>query len=228
VAIYFITLSTPVPIPTWPMDGQWFFNPLAWQLVFVLGFVLARQDGVGGFVRQHIGVIRWLSLPIVLISAVIVWFGWWTDLATMPQPRLLFISDKTYATPIRLMQFLALVAVATAVYPAVKRAAPAVVEFLSRLGRHSLPVFCVGSILSLLGYITRFTYGPDLGVDTLVVVAGVAVMALTAQLAEWHQQMKIPSARPIRPVPAAIPQIERPIAVERPAALQQLDASQPS
>jgi hypothetical protein len=211
---------TPVPIPTWPVDGQWFFNPLAWQLVFVLGFVLAREDGAGGFVRKHIGVIRWLSLPIVLVSALIVWFGWWADPATMPQPRLLFISDKTYATPIRLVQFLALVAIATAVYPAIKRTAPSVVEFLSLLGRHSLSVFCVGSILSLAGYITRFVYGPDLVVDTLVVVSGIAAMALTAQLAEWHLQMRIPSLRLVRPVPQAIAQPERPIA------LQQLDASQ--
>jgi hypothetical protein len=46
-------------------------------------------------------------------------------------------------------------------------------------------------------------------------------MALAAQLAEWHQQMKVPSLRPIRPIPQAMPQPERPIA------LQQLDASQP-
>jgi hypothetical protein len=221
VAIYCITLLTPVPIPTWPADGQWFFNPLAWQLVFVLGFVLAREDGVGGFLRRHIDVIRWLALPIVLVSALIVWFGWWADPATVPQPRLLFISDKTYATPIRLVQFLALVAIATAVYPAIKRAVPSVVEFLSLLGRHSLPVFCVGSMLSLIGHITRFVYGPALVVDTLVVVSGIAVMALTAQLKEWHQQMRIPSSRPIRAIPQTIPQPERPIA------LQHLDASQP-
>jgi len=219
MAIYVITLSTPVPIPTWPVDGQWFFNPLAWQLVFVLGFVLAREDGVGGFVRRHIGVIRWFSLPIVLVSALIVWFGWWADPATMPQPRLLFISDKTYATPIRLVQFLALVAIATTIYPAIKRAAPSVVEFLSLLGRHSLPVFCVGSILSLVGYIARFAE-PDLIVDTVVVVSGMAVMALTAQLAEWQQQT-MPSLRPVRSIPPAIPQSERPIG------LQHLDASQP-
>src|SRR5262249_23223415 len=36
MVIYFVTLSTPIRIPTWPVDGQWFFNPLAWQLVFVL------------------------------------------------------------------------------------------------------------------------------------------------------------------------------------------------
>ena len=218
--IYLVTLSTPVPIPTWPMDGQWFFNPLAWQLVFVLGFVLAREDSAGGFVRRHIVIIRWLSLPIVLISALIVWFGWWPGPTAMPQPRLFFISDKTYVTPVRLVQFLALIAVATAAYPAIKRAVPSVVEFLSMLGRHSLLVFCVGSILSLAGYIARTVYEPDLIVDTVVVVSGIAIMALAAQLAEWHQQMRVPSLRPIRSIPPAIPQPERPIA------LQQLDASQ--
>src|SRR5882762_4925573 len=218
--IYLVTLSTPVPIPTWPMDGQWFFNPLAWQLVFVLGFVLAREDGAGSFVRRHIVIIRWLSLPIVLISALIVWFGWWPGPTAMPQPRLFFISDKTYVTPVRLVQFLALIAVATAAYPAIKRAVPSVVEFLSMLGRHSLLVFCVGSILSLAGYIARSVYEPDLIVDTVVVISGIAIMALAAQLAEWHQQMRVPSLRPIRSIPPAIPQPERPIA------LQQLDASQ--
>jgi hypothetical protein len=221
VLIYLVTLSTPVRIPTWPVDGQWFFNPLGWQLVFVLGFVLAREDGVGSFVRRHIVIIRWLSLPIVLASALIVWNGWWADPTATPQPRLFFISDKTYVTPLRLVQFLALIAIATAVYPAVKRAVPSVVEFLSILGRHSLPVFCVGSILSLAGHITRFVYEPDLVLDSVVVISGIAVMALTAQLAEWHQQMRVPSLRPTRPIPDSIP------APERPIALQQLDASQP-
>jgi len=138
----------------------------------------------------------------------------------MPQPRLFFISDKTYVTPVRLVQFLALIAVTTAAYPAIKRAVPSVVEFLSMLGRHSLLVFCVGSILSLAGYIARTVYEPDLIVDTVVVVSGIAIMALAAQLAEWHQQMRVPSLRPIRSIPPAIPQPERPIA------LQQLDASQ--
>jgi hypothetical protein len=139
----------------------------------------------------------------------------------VPEPRLFFVCNKTYATPIRLVQFLALIAIATAAYPAIKRAVPSVVEFLSMLGRHSLLVFCVGSILSLAGYIARFVYEPDLVVDTVVVISGIAIMALAAQLAEWHKQIKVPSLRPIRSIPPAIPQPEHPIA------LQQLDASQP-
>jgi hypothetical protein len=221
VVVYLVTLATPIRIPTWPLDGQWFFNPLAWQLVFVVGFLLAREDGPGGYVRCHIVIIRWLSLPVVLISALIVWNGWAPDRTTAPEPQLLFVSDKTYATPMRLVQFFALVAVVTAIYPFIKRAVPAVVEFLSLLGRHSLPVFCVGSLLSLVGFITKSVHEPDLVLDTVIVVSGIAIMALAAQLGEWHQQMKIASLRLLRQIPQAIPQPEPPLA------LQHLDAPQP-
>jgi hypothetical protein len=115
-----------------------------------------------------------------------------------------------------------LVAVATACYPAIKRAVPAVVDFLSVLGRHSLRVFCVGSILSLIGLIVRSLYEPDLVLDTVVVISGIAVMALTAQVTEWRQQMRVPSPRPTRSIPQAIPHQPEP-----PIALQQLDATQP-
>src|SRR5262249_48164237 len=104
VLVYLVTLWAPVPTPTWPLQGQWFFNPLAWQLVFGLGFGLAREDGAGGFVRRHIVTIRWLSLPVLVAGALMVWNGWWADPETIPQPRLFFVSDKTYATPPRLVQ----------------------------------------------------------------------------------------------------------------------------
>jgi hypothetical protein len=217
VLVYLVTLWAPLPIPTWPLSGQWFFNPLAWQLVFVLGFVLAREDGAGGFVRRHIVIIRWLSLPVVVAGAFIVWNGWLADPAMMPQPRLFFVSNKTYATPPRLLQFLALIAVVTATYPLIRRAVPSVVEFLSLLGRHSLVVFCVGSILSLAGYIARFVCGADLVVDTIVVVSGIAIMALTARLAEWQRRSRMRSLRRLRS--SAVPKVDRTVAVP------QLDAS---
>ena len=121
LALYLAALIVPLPVPTWPVEGQWFFNPLAWQLVFVLGFVMAREDGVGGFVRRHIVPIRWLAVPIVAVSAYIVWNRMWPDPTLMPQPRLLFIADKTYVTPMRLIQFLALMALFSATYPYIKR-----------------------------------------------------------------------------------------------------------
>jgi hypothetical protein len=188
--LYCVTLTFQISIPTWPVEGQWFFNPLAWQLIFVLGFVLARQDGLGGFVRHHIVAIRWISIPIILAALVPVLTGWWWDPTKVPQPRLFFLLDKTYATPLRVIQFLALVAVMSCTYPYIARASMALVNFLSMLGRNSLYVFCVGSILSLAGQIIRYIYQGTFFIDTAVVVGGIAIMALAAWLPEWRDQVR--------------------------------------
>jgi hypothetical protein len=190
LALYLTTLAVPIPLPTWPEEGQWFFNPLAWQLVFVLGFVMAKDTGLGGLVRRRIGLIRILGAPVVTAGLLLVWFGWWPDPTRVPQPTLWFIADKTYVTPIRLVQFLALVAVCSAAYPYIRRAASPLVDVLSLLGRNSLNVFCVGSILSLAGQIARYLSRGDLLVDTLVVVTGIAIMIFVAWLPEWREHIK--------------------------------------
>jgi hypothetical protein len=201
LTLYFATLIVPIPVPSWPVDGQWFFNPLAWQLVFVLGFVMAREDGVGGFVRRHIVPIRWISLPIVAVSAYGVWNQLWPDPTRMPRPVLLFIADKSYVTPMRLIQFLALVALFSVTFPYIRRWASGLVEFCSMLGRNSLIVFCVGSLMSLAGQITRFVYRGDIVVDTIVVILGIAIMAFTAWLPEWREQVRSKSSA--QPLPAS-------------------------
>ncbi len=188
--VYCITLAFQISVPSWPVEGQWFFNPLAWQLVFVLGFVLAREDGVGGFVRRHITPIRWIALPIVIVALICVLTGWWWDPTKVPQPRLFFLIDKAFETPPRLIQFLALVAVMSATYPYILRASRMLVDFLSMLGRNSLYVFCVGSILSLAGQIIRYVYQGNLLIDTAVVICGIAIMALAAWLPEWRENVR--------------------------------------
>ena len=190
VLVYGVTLAFQISIPTWPVEGQWFFNPLAWQLVFVLGFVIAREDGIGGLVRRHIVPIRWVALPVVVIALICVLTGWWWDPTKVPQPRLFFLIDKAFETPPRLIQFLALVAVMSATYPYILRMSRGLVNFLSMLGRNSLYVFCVASILSLAGQIVRYIYQGNFVIDTAVVVFGVAIMALAAWLPEWREDVR--------------------------------------
>ena len=57
----------------------------------------------------------------------------------------------------RLIQFLALAAVFSAAYPYFAPWVPWLTEF-SQLGRNSLNVFCVASLLSLIGQIVRYLY----------------------------------------------------------------------
>ena len=62
------------------------------------------------------------------------------------------------------------------------------------LGRNSLYVFCVGSILSLAGQIIRFLYQGNIYIDTAVVICGITIMAFTAWLPEWRESIKASSA----------------------------------
>jgi hypothetical protein len=190
LAIYVTALVVPLTVPTWPTEGQWFFNPLCWQAVFVLGFAMSRERGPGGWVKANIALVRWVAVPIVIAGALMVWFRWMPDPTRMPDPRLLFINGKTFVTPIRLIQFLALVAVFSAFYPYIAKVVPRLVDLLSMLGRNSLPVFCTGSVLSLAGQILRFYFRGGFVVDTILVVTGIVLMGLVAWLAEWRDRVQ--------------------------------------
>lgn len=186
LGVYLASLVFGLTVPTWPVDGQWFFNPLCWQLIYVLGFSMSRERGPGGWVKRNIGWLRLVAAPVVVGLAIVSYFNLWWDPTRVPEPKLLFIVGKTFVTPVRLIQFLALMAVLSAAYPYIVRLLPSVVHFLSRLGRNSLPVFCVGSLLSLGGQIVRFAYSGGFWVDTVLVASGIAMLGLVAWLAEWR------------------------------------------
>lgn len=188
LAIYFAALVLQITVPTWPTEGQWFFNPLCWQAVFVLGFVLSRARGPGGWVAANISWLRLIAWPIVVAAALVSWNEAWPDPTKVPDPKLLFIPGKTFATPVRLVQFLALVAAFSVVYPYIARALPLLVNFFSMLGRNSLEVFCVGSLLSLAGQIVRFLLKGSLMVDTGLVVIGIIILGAVAWMAEWRRR----------------------------------------
>jgi hypothetical protein len=85
------------------------------------------------------------------------------------------------------VQFLALAALFSATFVYIARL-PWLPEFLSSLGRNSLNVFCVGSLLSLSGQIIRFLYPRSLAIDTIVVVVGIGLLWLTAWMSEWRER----------------------------------------
>lgn len=190
VSIYLATLVFKLSIPTWPTQGQWFFNPLAWQLVFVLGFTMSRERGIGGWVKANLPRIQLYAIPVVAAAGVIVWMRWWPDPTRVPEPKLLFIAGKTFVTPPRLIQFLALVAAFSAAFPILQRYLPTIVDFLAVLGRNSLHVFCAGSLLSLAGQIVRFYFEGNFFIDTVIVLVGIALLGAVGWLAEWRTRLQ--------------------------------------
>jgi hypothetical protein len=201
ILVYVAALGFEVNLPTWPVEGSWYFNPFAWQLVFVLGFALAGLSPNWAVGRRRT-VLRICGAVILVAGFVVVKSGWAPDPTRVPWPPLFFIFDKTFVTPARLVHFLALVAAFAGTFYLVARHVPPVARFLSMLGRNSLNVFCVGSVLSIAAQILRFAAGGAIVVDVAILLIGIAVLGFTAWVSELRARLQERGSPSPPPLPA--------------------------
>ena len=198
--IYAFALIFGVNLPTWPVEGTWFLNPLTWQFIYVLGFLLAGADGIGGFARRHRSVLRRLAIPVVLLGAIIAFSDFSPDPVDVPEPKLLFTFDKTFLSPARLIHSLALTAIFAGTYKIIAAWIPRPSEFMCLLGRNSLIVFCALSLLSLMGQILRFIFGGHVALDALIVILGILLLGFIAWTAEGRDRLRAKLAsKPLSP-----------------------------
>jgi hypothetical protein len=182
--LYIFALATGLNLPSWPEPGTWFLNPLAWQFIYVLGFLLGGKDGIGGLARRYRKACFVAGVPIVVLGMVVGLTHFSPRPDEVPDPKLFFMFDKTFLSPARLMHMLGLTAIFAGCFSLFMRWFSAGVRLFSLLGRHSLYVFCVASLLSLAGQIIRFAYGGAILIDAMMVGAGLAVMGIVAWLSE--------------------------------------------
>ncbi|HEU0069918.1 MAG TPA: OpgC domain-containing protein [Alphaproteobacteria bacterium] len=184
-------------LPSYPNEGVWFFNPFAWQLLFVTAFCIGcivRSGLAIPYSRIAYGVaLAYLAASL----AIAVWYkpAWphWNGL-----PAFLWSLDKSDLPLPRLLHILAL-AYAAAYMPGAARFARALKPdnpFVV-MGRNALPVFCAGSLLSMVGLILRDQYGSHALLDLLIVCAGFLSLVALAHALDW-------SKRHIRPRHAAL------------------------
>ena len=189
VTVWALTLFSELNLPTWPVEGVWFFNPFAWQLQFVLGYVLARpKPQASDFIESKRTEFRVLGLVITGIGLWLALIQWAPNPFELPEPRLFFMNDKTSLSPLRIIHMIGLVMLFGGLFDFAARWSG--FRFISTplclLGRNSLQVFCAGSLLSLAGQIVRFATPAGLVTDTLVLLIGVAAMLAIAWGNEWR------------------------------------------
>ncbi|MBV1702422.1 MAG: OpgC domain-containing protein [Hyphomicrobiales bacterium] len=188
LALYVVVLTFSLNLPTWPEEGRWFFDPFSWQFIFVLGFLLGGNTGLGGWARRHIKPLFWLSLPLLAIGLYVNVYNIRINPINVPSPKLFFIFDKTFLSPARIISMLALAAAVARVFPFIYRMLKWPVEIMSKLGRNSLNVFCVGSLVSLIGQFYRYGVGGGWINDTFIVGITLLILWITAWFTEWHSQ----------------------------------------
>jgi hypothetical protein len=200
---YLLVRFTGINMTAWTGEG-WFFNPFAWQFLFIIGAILSYAPPKMPRTRWPIDVA---SVLILLSGIVVIWV---IDthpriLATMPAPVIRFVitEDKTGLHPFRLLSILSL-AWLTA------RSVPADAEWLrSRLagvlvlwGQNSLPVFCSGiffGFLARLGLEAQDSVSMQIAVNLL----GALAMALVAGTAAWYRgKGRVPAQRQPVTLPA--------------------------
>jgi hypothetical protein len=174
-------------------DGAWFFNPLAWQFLFVLGAWCAA----GGTKRLG-AILRFrptlAAAAVYLMLAFLLAMTWHSGLCRQLEPDWLtqFVIqhpiDKTNLHPLRLIHFVAL---ATIVLWWVPNRLP--VRYLRLLrpvlicGRHSLQVFCLGVLLAFAAHVVILEISSTMAMQVLVSAIGIVTMVAFAELITWNR-----------------------------------------
>lgn len=149
-ALWFaVNLDPSINLTNW-MDGRgWFFDPFAWQLLFVIGAVgavLLRNSGGDLPVPVWLRVVAWGYLGFALVVAA-PWASWgWLGF----HPIVIGQPDKTILAPLRLANVLAFAALIFSSAKLRTMCATPALQFLVVCGRHSLEVFSLGTLLAML------------------------------------------------------------------------------
>jgi len=199
--VYAVVHLFDISVPAYPSGHVWFFNPLAWQFLFVSGAVLA-------YIRdQGYDFARWLRVlypiaAVLFVGSVIVRVTWTLHMFWESVPPLLlkelWPADKTDLSPVRLIPFLALVVlVAVRVPPTARFLSSRAMRPLVLCGQQSLEIFCVGILLSALGHFVVGEYSARIPIQLAVNGVGIAIMVLTARIIDWYKRMdRLPMLQP--------------------------------
>lgn len=202
-AIYMVVRVTKLNLAAWTGDN-WFFDPFAWQFLFVIGVLLACSP------MRMPSRPRWVDT----VACVVLSAGAAVSFVIDPRPRLLdwfsssmfrylVIEDKTGLHPFRLASILALTWLCVRLvrfdepWLRARWAAPIVL-----VGQNSLPVFCSGIVS---GFAARLglEYDDSWLMQAAVNLSGALGMVAVAALAAWYRTKGKPAAPRATPVAAA-------------------------
>jgi hypothetical protein len=196
--IYLAARVFELNLPSWPLDGGWYFNPLAWQFIFAIGLFVGRRLRSGGipFDRRLFA----LSLAVVAGSLAVLTDGFGLVPGLLTGMREVLDLSKTHLGLGRLVHFLALAYVIghSGMTQLLRRTW--VFSPLALIGRHSLPVYATGCVLIAIGEViveTRpedFSYPLTLG--AAIVAGGVLAHYAVARMLAARRSVEL------RPVPA--------------------------
>jgi hypothetical protein len=180
-ALYAATRIWGFGLPTWPEPGLWYFNPFAWQALFVIGYVCgARREALARIMQ---------SRALLVAASVVLFVAFVAMLAGVPNEKVhertaieLMLWGKSSLGPMRILHFLALALVAARFGRFILPFFPLSWTYGSMLGRYAMPTFCLGALFSALGQIAHGAGLRGIAFDSLLFVVSAIALLLTAAL----------------------------------------------
>lgn len=199
-----VNFDPSINLTNWLGGGGWFFNPFAWQFLFVIGalgaVLLRRYDGnLPG--PLSLRIVAWSYLGFALVAAT-PWILWgWSDYDLFG-----VVPDKTTLAPLRLLNVLALATLALGSLRFRALSEWAGVRFVVVCGKHSLEVFALATILAMICRLAFRTFGVTLATQVLANGLGLGLMIGLALLLERGRRpapaSSVGAAKPLIHTPA--------------------------
>ncbi len=190
-ALYAVVNLTGLNLPSWP-KGHWYFDPLAWQFLFVLGAWcgIGASDWLWRALRLRAVVIAAAVYVVVVFAAFIALKE--LDAGALVPAWLQHAFGKTLLGPLRMLHFIALAIVVTRLIP---RDWPPLSSWMLRpailCGQHSLEVFCLGVILAFASYVAILGVSGSFLIRMLVNAGGILTMIGVSALISWYNSTRV-------------------------------------
>ena len=193
VALYVLTWEYGWNFESYP-SGHWFFNPMAWQLLFVFGAWCALGGATRLAPALRSPVTTWLAIAY-LAFAFGVTLTWYFPRLGFLIPHWLgewmYPIDKTNLDVLRFAHFLALAALTVRFIP---RDWPVLQSIWLRpavlCGQHSLEIFCLGVFLAFAAHFVMVEFYGGAAMQVAMSMAGILIMTGTALVISWYKRVE--------------------------------------
>jgi hypothetical protein len=190
LTLYVVTRTFDLEPPSWTGDS-WFFNPFAWQALFVAGIWIGRAEPATlkrWFPWSRI--VAALIICAMLANALAINLFWRGAQFGVELPEWLFDwyagIDKAGLHPARLINMLVLVWLAAWLVPAgANWLNGRIAGVFVLMGQHGLPVFCAGIFLSFLGRVA-IEFSTGWWVQGAVNFSGLGALIAVGFVSAWY------------------------------------------
>ena len=185
-------------VRVWP-TGELYFNPLAWQILFVFGAWYANEGALRlKTIVQSRAVLVLASL--YLAFSLIIVLSWQIEPLEGFIPdaisRLIYPIYKSSLAPLRLLHFLALAILVSRLMPPDWHGLmkPWMMAMI-RCGENSLAIYCVGVLLSFVGFVILSQFSTTVVMQVVIGIGGIALMIAAASLMTWASKQDRPGPK---------------------------------